>query len=224
MNAPEWATNICNSFPKTVGGKPRYRVIWAPDRLETMRWQDPTGGIVVKQMCAYPAIGNKWIIETLVPWEKFGAWDFDHFGPKPQAEGEWCHSFTIMKLPSGEFSFFDHTKNEVGAFLSLDDFGAELLRLTLICIEKGRAISAWQMKNHREEMLKREDDEQHARFEDVYNDAAGIGLVGGPLGENAISGIPGKRTSADIILTDIDSLSPELRKKYRCPPGGIKQV
>lgn len=206
MQTPDWVKTICDSFGK-IGRTPKYRVLWAPDR------QEFCFGL---RLQAYPHIGPRWILEVLVPWERFGKWDYEAFGPKPE-DGEYCHSYTIEYI-EGEGSQ-RHT-----AFMSLEDYGVETLRLLITCVERGKLISAWQMKNHREDMLKRQAEEEHKRFSDEWDEIQNVGLVGGPLGENAVSGIPGKKGSADVKIVRLEDLSPELQKKLRCRPGSVRQI
>lgn len=208
MQTPNWAKQIADSFgsagtpPDTL---PKYRVIWAPDRLELCY------GRTVR---AYPHIGERWILEVLIPWERFGPWREDAFGPKPR-HGEYCHSHTIQ---------FSEDGGKTSKFMSLDDFGADTLRLLITCVERGKMIQGWQMRNHRDQMLEAEEKENHRIFSDLWDDSTGIGLVGGPLGENAVSGIPSKKTSADQAIVTLDQLSPEEQKKYRCRPGSVRQI
>lgn len=203
---PEWVEQICANFG-SIGDSPKYRVIWAPDREEFCF------GLRLK---AYPHVGERWILEVLIPWEKFGQWNYDAFGPKP-LHGEYSHSQTIEFI-EGE------GKNKKTAFMSLEDYGAETLRLLITCVDKGKLISYWQIKNHREQMLAEQQKNESQQFSDEWDEVQGIGLVGGPLGENAVSGIPGKKTSADQRVIMLEDLSPELQRRLRCKPGSVRQI
>jgi len=205
MQAPEWAQLICSSFPKSRSGLDRYRLTWAPDRVELCYG---------KQRKAYPHVGEYWILEVLVPWEKFGPWNEIAFGPKP-LDGEFCHSHTIR---------WSEDEGKTWKFMSLEDFGAESLKLLIQCVEAGRVIQAWQMRNHRDAMLEAEEKEDRRIFSDVYDDAAGVGLIGGPLGENMTNLNPGKKRSDDTRIITLDELAPAEQAKYRCRPGSVKQI
>jgi hypothetical protein len=216
MKTPDWATQICDSFGKVGGpqGPSKYRVIWAPDVTEQ---------IYGETMKSYGHVGDRWIIEVLLPWEKFGYWDYKAFGPKP-AHGVYWHSQTIEQTWEGEVTTFNFDRKLKSRYMSLEDFGAESLRLVLTAIEKSKTISAWQMVNHRKALAEKEDAEFHNKFSDVYDDAAGIGLVGGPNGENAISGIPSKKGSSDHRIILLEDLPLEEQRRLRCAPGGMKQI
>lgn len=205
MNAPEWANQICTSFPKSKSGLTRYRLTWAPDRLEMCYG---------KQVRAYPHIGEFWILEVLVPWEKFGPWHEAAFGPKPQ-DGEFCHSHTIR---------WSNDNGKTWEFMSLEDFGAESLRLLIQCVEAGKMIQAWQMRNRRDEMVAEEEKEEHRIYSDVYDEHSGVGLIGGPLGENMTNLNPAKKRSDDTRIVLLEDLPASEQAKYRCKPGSVKQI
>lgn len=206
MKTPAWAKQICDRFG-TIGKTPKYRVIWAPDRLEQC---------FGKTIRAYPQIGDRWILEALIPWEKFGPWNYEAFGPKP-ADGEYVHSHTMQYI-EGE------GKQRHTAFISLEDYGTETLRLLVTCVDRGKMISPYQMRLHREAMLEKQAADEHKKFSDEWDEIQNVGLVGGPLGENAVSGIPSKKTSADIKIVRLEDLDPEMQRKLRCRPGSVKQV
>jgi hypothetical protein len=164
---PEWVERLCADFGITESGLPKYRVMWNPDRRRPMNIINPeTGNFVVRNPLRYPAVGERWILETLLPWELYGTWNEAAFGPKP-ADGEYCLSH-IIQLHL--MNMMQHPANERTEYLSLDDFGQDSLRLLLTCIEKSRALSAWQLRNFDEEMIQREEREFHDQFENVYED------------------------------------------------------
>lgn len=203
---PGWAKQLCARFGN-VGATPKYRLIWAPDREEFCF------GMKLK---AYLHLGDRWVLETLKPWAEFGEWNAEAFGPKPP-DGEYCHSHTIQYVEGrGKLA---HT-----VYMSLEDFGMHTLELLLRCIDLGKLISPETMRAHRERMLAAEAEAEHQRFSDEWDDIQNIGLVGGPLGENAVSGIPGKPGSADIKIVTLDDFAPEAQKAMRCKPGSVKQV
>lgn len=165
--APEWCERVCADFPVMESGAPKYRVFWAPDRRRVMNIINPdTGQIVHREYRKYPGVGERWIIETLIPWEIFGRWNERAFGPKPP-DGEYCLShiiqFELVKM-------MQEPANEKTIFMSLDDFGSDNLRLILHCIEKSRALQAWQIRNYDQALLDLEEKEFHAKFENVYDD------------------------------------------------------
>lgn len=206
MKPPDWAVTIANSFG-TIGNTPKFRLLWAPDREEFC---------FGKRLPAYPHIGDRWILEALIPWDRFGEWNFEAFGAKPD-NGEYCHSHTIEFI-EGEGSA------RKTAFMSLEDYGAETLRLLITCVDRGKLIQPWQMKNHRMGLLEAQAKLESQQFSDSWDQAQGIGLVGGPLGENSVSGIPSKKTSADQKVVMLEELSPELQKRLRCKPGSVRQI
>lgn len=167
---PEWVERVCADLGITESGLPRYRVIWNPDRTRLMHILNPeTGQYVTRLIHKYPRLGERWILETLLPWEIYGTWHEGAFGPKP-ADGEYCHTHTfqadlvgMLKTPS-----LENTE-----FLSLDDFGQDNLRLLIACIEKGKAIQAWQLRNYDQAMIEREEKGFHDQFEQVYDDNMG---------------------------------------------------
>ena len=167
---PEWVERVCADFGITESGLPRYRVIWNPDRRRPMNILNPeTGQFVQRNQMKYPRLGERWILEVLLPMERYGTWNEQAFGPKP-ADGEYCHTHTFqlnmtqaMQMPAYEDT----------DYMSLDDFGADNLRLLLHCIEKGKALQAWQIRNYDLEMIAREEKEFHEQFENVYDDNMG---------------------------------------------------
>lgn len=197
---PEWVERICAEFGTSESGKPTYRVIWAPDRIDYC---------YDRPMKPYGHIGNRWIIEVLVPWEKFGPWNEQAFGPKP-LDGEYCHSQTIQQTWEGDVSTFDMRPGIPHRYMSLDDFGGDALRLTLACIDRGKAIQWWQMKNHREMMIEKEDKGFHEQFENVYDDNAG-----------AVADIR-KLSKQAKLATSLDELPQPIKEKVR--RRGPKQI
>jgi hypothetical protein len=180
-------------------------VIWAPGVTEQCF------GKTVK---SYPHLGDRWILEEVVPWSLYGEWREEAFGPKPNSDGPYCHAHTIQfGIPGKETQY-----------MSLEDFGAESLRLLIKCAVETKLVPHWLKKNHRLEIMEREEKDTVQVVDDAFDDASGIGLVGGPLGENAISGIPGKKTSADQKIILLEDLPPHLQAKLRCKPGSIKQI
>lgn len=167
---PEWVERVCADFGVMESGAPRYRVIWNPDRRRLMNIINPeTGQFVQKDVMKYPRIGERWILETLLPWELYGFWNEAAFGPKP-ADGEYCHTHTFqLKLDD----MMNRPANENTEYLSLDDFGQDNLRLLIACIEKGKAVQAWQVRNYDQEMIEREEKSFHEQFENVYDDNMG---------------------------------------------------
>lgn len=167
---PEWVERVCADFGVMESGAAKYRVSWNPDRRRPMKILNPdTMSIVERCPMKYPRVGERWILEVLVPWEIFGKWHEEAFGPKP-ADGEYClsHIFQLdltqmMQLPS-----FAETE-----YISLDDFGSDNLRLMLHCIEKSKALCAWQLHNFDQEMMEREEKGFQAQFDNVYDDNMG---------------------------------------------------
>jgi hypothetical protein len=167
---PEWVERVCADFGVTESGLPIFRVIWNPDRRRLIKIINPeTMQIVEKNVMKYPRIGERWILEELLPWQIYGTWNEAAFGPKP-ADGEYCHTHTFqVKLAA-----MMHTPaNENTEFLSLDDFGNDNLRLLITCIVRGKALRAWQLRNYEKELAEREDQSFHEQFENVYDDNMG---------------------------------------------------
>lgn len=208
MQTPDWAEKIADSFGK-IGETPKFRVIFSDER------KNFCFGVLRK---SYPHIHARWVIERLIPWQEFGKWDYEAFGPKPQ-DGEYVHVFTIQ-MANGQVG----AKGTKTDYISLEDFGADTLRMTMKVIELGRALPWWTEKKARLQMLEEEEEQWRKRFSDWFDNETGIGLVGGPLGENAISGIPGKKKSDDVVITNVNDLPPRLREKLRCKPGQFKQM
>lgn len=168
--APEWVERVCADFGVTESGAPKYRVMWNPDRRRPMNILNPeTGQFVQKNLMKYPRVGERWILEVLVPWETFGRWNEQAFGPKP-ADGEYCLSH-IFQLELGQM--MHEPGNEKTHYLSLEDLGPDNLRLLLNCCEKSKALHAWQLRDYDREMIEREDKEFHEQFETVYDDNMG---------------------------------------------------
>lgn len=167
---PEWVERVCADFGRTESGALIYRVMWNPDRRRVMRIINPeTNSIVDKNLMKYPRVGERWILETLMPWKKFGTWHEAAFGPKPP-DGEYVLSH-VLQLDL--VHMMNAPADERTQYLSLDDFGADNLRLILHCIEKSRALQAWQLRNYDQEMLEREEQDFHDQFENVYDDNMG---------------------------------------------------
>lgn len=168
--APEWVERVCADFGLTESGLLRFRVIWNPDRRRLMNIINPeTMQYVQKNVMKYPRIGERWILEELLPWEKYGGWNEQAFGPKP-ADGEYCHTHTFQQRLADMVNSPADDRTE---FLSLDDFGQDNLRLLLHCIDRGKALRAWQVRNYELELAEREDQGFHEQFENVYDDNMG---------------------------------------------------
>jgi hypothetical protein len=166
---PEWAVRVCADFGVSDSGLPLYRVVWNPDRTRVMNCMDlDTLGRRQRTIHKYPRLGYRWIVETLLPWEKYGPWHEEFFGPKPQ-DGEYCHTHTIqwnLKLMMEAPALGD----DGTAYMSLDDFGADNLRLLLTVIEKNKAIQAWQLRNYDQELIELEEKAFREQFDNVYDD------------------------------------------------------
>lgn len=163
---PEWVERVCADFGITESGLPRYRVIWNPDRRRPMNILNPeTGQFVTMNGHKYPRLGERWILEVLLPWEIYGSWNEQAFGPKP-ADGEYCHTHTFQDDLVGMMQMPARERTE---YMSLDDFGSDNLRMLLTCIEKGKAIAAWQLRKYDDEQIEREETDFHAQFENVYD-------------------------------------------------------
>lgn len=167
---PEWVERVCADFGVTESGLPKYRLIWNPDRRRPMNIINPeTNQFVQRAPLRYPRIGERWILETLIPWEQYGLWNEAAFGPKP-ADGEYCLSHTIQLYLS---QMLNDPANDETEYLSLDDFGQDNLRLLLSCCERVKAVQAWQLRNYDLELIEREEKDFHDKFENVYDDNMG---------------------------------------------------
>ncbi len=164
---PEWAERVCADFGHSESGLPYFRVMWNPDRLRVMNCMDPdTLGRIHRTIHKYPNIGYRWIVEVLLPWEKYGLWHEEFFGAKPP-DGEYMHTHTIqMDLGKMTSSPGDDTSE----YMSLDDFGSDNLRLLLTVIERNKAIQAWQIRKYDDELIELEEKEFKAQFDNVYED------------------------------------------------------
>ena len=155
------------------------------------------------QLCQrYDDFDPRWILEIFVPHSLFGEWDEESMGPKP---------------PHGEY-YISQILQVEGEYISLEDYGPDTLALLIMVVERGKDLSLWEKKAWRDAQLAKRHKEWQQKFSDIYDEATG------PFGENAVAGNPGKRRSDDVILGDIDSLSPELRKRLATRAGQIKQV
>lgn len=201
---PEWVERVCADFGITESGLPKYRILWAPDRRRPMNIINPeTGQFVQRNPRRYPRIGERWILETLVPWENYGIWNEAAFGPKPP-DGEYCLSHTIQLLLS---QMLNDPANDETEFLSLDDFGQDNLRLLLHCCERVKAVQAWQLRNYDLEAMEREDRDFHDKFDAVYDDNMGELRKLEKLSDDS-----GIRTSLDPLPRAIEA---ERRRKGR---------
>jgi hypothetical protein len=195
---------VCADFGITESGLPKYRVMWNPDRRRAMNIINPdTGQFVQKNLLKYPRVGERWILEVMLPWEKFGTWNEAAFGPKPP-DGEYCLSHTFQAHLT---DMMNYPANDRTEYLSLDDFGQDNLRLLLHCIEKSKALMAWQLRNYDEEMLAREEADFHNQFENVYDDNMGELRKLEKLSDDT-----GIRTSLDPLPRAIEA---ERRRKGR---------
>lgn len=164
---PEWAERICADFGLTESGQPKYRVVWNPDRIRVMNCMDlDTLGRKQRTIHKYPRLGARWIVEALLPWELYGQWHEEFFGPKPR-DGEYCHTHTIQWNLAQMLNEPAENQTE---YMSLDDFGADSLRLLLTTIEKNKALQAWQLRQYDQELIAREEREFKEQFDNVYED------------------------------------------------------
>lgn len=167
---PEWVTTLCADFGHSESGLPCYRVVWNPDRTRVMNCMDlSTNGRIHRTIRKYPRLGYRWIVEVLLPWEKYGAWHEEFFGPKPQ-DGEYCHTHTIQWNLT---NMMHAPAQEETDYMSLEDFGSDSLRILLTTIEKNKAIQAWQLRKHDEELIAAEEKDWQAKFDNVYDDNMG---------------------------------------------------
>lgn len=193
-NPPKWADKVCAEFGSdAIYSKPRYRVIWGPDR-EEIRY-----GVLCKR---YDDVDPRWILEVFVPHEKYGLWDEESMGPKPSG-GEYFLSQVIQVN---------------GEYVPLANYGRDVLRLLILCVEKGKVLSEWEKKSFRDLQTAKRKEAEHKKFSDIYDDAMG------PFGESAIAGIPGKRRSDDMQVVDMSQLSPDLQKRLATRAGEIRQL
>jgi hypothetical protein len=201
---PEWVERTCADFGVTESGLPKYRVTWNPDRRRPMNIINPeTGQFVQKQILIYPGVGERWVLEQLMPWEIFGRWNEAAFGPKP-ADGEYMLSHIFQ---SDMVHALQCPADENTDYMSLDDFGQDNLRLILHCCEHSKALQAWQLRNYDQEATDREEKGFHEQFENVYDDNAGELRVLEQLSEKT-----GIRTSLDPLPKAIEA---ERRRKGR---------
>lgn len=210
---PEWVERVCADFGVTESGAPRFRVMWNPDRRRKMNILNPeTNSFVVREVLKYPRVGERWILEELMPWERFGQWHEEAFGPKPP-DGEYCLSH-VLQLHL--MQMMQEPANEQTIYLSPDDFGADNLRLLLHACEKVKALQAWQLRNFELEMIDREEKEFQDQFDNVYDDAMGELRKLETLSDNT------------KILTSLDplprSIEAERRRKARQRGMGIIQT
>lgn len=193
---PEWVERVCADFGVTESGLPRYRVIWNPDRRKPMNILNPeTGQFVQKNLMKYPRLGERWILEVLLPFELYGSWNEAAFGPKP-ADGEYCHTHTFQFNMADMMNFPAFEKT---LYASLDDFGQDNLRLLLHCIEKGKAVQAWQLRNYDQQMIEAEERGFREQFDNVYDDNMGDLVALEKLSEKT-----GIRTSLDPLPAPIE--------------------
>lgn len=191
---PKWVDEVCSSFGSDpVYNKPRYRVIWGPDR-EEIRY-----GILCKR---YDDVDPRWILEVFVPHDKFGYWDEESMGPKPSGGEYWLSQIIQIE----------------GEYIGMTNYGRETLKLLITVVERGKALSEWEKKTWRDAQQAKQKQAQAQKFSDIYDD------VTGPFDDNAVSGIPGKRRSDDVIVGDLSQLSPELRARLATKPGEFKQL
>jgi hypothetical protein len=201
---PEWVERVCADFGVTESGLPRYRVIWNPDRTRLMHILNPeTNSFVTRLIHKYPRLGERWILETLLPWELYGTWHEGAFGPKP-ADGEYCHTHTFQ---ANMVQALQSPAYEDTEYMSLDDFGQDNLRLLITCIEKGKAVAAWQLRNYDNEMIEREERAFSEKFDNVYDDN-----MGELVKLEQLSEATGIRTSLDPLPRAIEA---ERRRKGR---------
>jgi hypothetical protein len=148
MKTPKWADAVCGRFGKTLEGKPRYRVIWGPDRDE-IRY-----GIQCKR---YDDVDPRWILEIFVPHEIYGAWDEESMGPKPSG---------------GEY-YLSHILQIDGEYISIEEYGPDTLSLLILCVERGKALSEWEKKSFRDAQEAKKKAAWVKKFSDIYDDAMG---------------------------------------------------
>lgn len=192
--SPKWVDEVCASF----GVDP----IYGQQRYRVVWGPDREEwrfGVLCKR---YDDVDARWILEVFVPHEKFGIWDEESMGPKPSG-GEYFLSWIVQMD---------------GEYVHMTDLGRENLKLVILCIERGKMLSEWEKKSWRDQQTAKKQAAWSQKFSDIYDDAMG------PYGENAIAGIPGKKRSDDVILGDMNQLSPELRKRLAKRAGEFTQI
>lgn len=191
---PAWAEKICASF----GVDPIYNKV-----RYRLVWGPDREEIRYGKLCKrYDDVDPRWILEVFVPHDKFGAWDEEAMGPKPSGGEYWLSWIVQME----------------GEYVSLGDLGRDMLQKVILCVERGKMLSEWEKKAWRDAQQAKREKAWKQKFSDIYDEATG------PFDENAVSSIPGKKRSDDVILPDINSLSPELRRRMATTAGHIKQL
>lgn len=146
---PKWVDKICASFgTDPIYNKPRYRVIWGPDR-EEVRY-----GQICKR---YDDVDPRWILEVFVPHEKFGTWDEEAMGPRPSGGEYWLSQ--IIQID--------------GEYLSMADYGRETLKLLITVVERGKALSEWEKKSFRAGQEEKRKKAWRQKFSDLYDELNG---------------------------------------------------
>lgn len=191
---PKWAEDVCASF----GKDPTYE-----KQKYRVVWGPDREEIRYGKLCKrYDDVEPRWILEVFVPHSVFGNWDEESMGPKPSGGEYWL----------------SHLIQIDGQYVALGDYGRETLKLLITCVERGKDLSAWKKESWRQEQMEKRKQAESQKFSDIYDEATG------PFDENAVSGIPGKKTSADMKLLDPSMLSPELRKRLAHTAGQITQL
>lgn len=201
MNTEEMQNALVRAGGTNPFGQPNFRLIWSEDRLEIAYGQ---------QKKRYGESRNRWMLEKWCPPEMYGSqeeWertkDLDSgeypLGPFPR-RGDYEHSYT----------FEDETQRPVTPTIGL---------VELVCrvIEAGKMhTKSMRWKAIKDAQEKRKRDEK-AYFDSLWEDAQG------PFGGNAVSGLPGKRTPADVRL---DMTTKDLKKLNKKIPlkSGFKQI
>ena len=156
-------------------------------------------GVLCKR---YDDVDPRWILEVFVPHEKFGAWDEQSMGPKPAGGEYWLSQ--IIQID--------------GEYIPMSNYGRETLKLLITVVERGKALSEWEKKAWREAQEAKRKKAWKQKFDDIYADAIG------PFDDQAVAGIPGKKLSSDMVITDMQQLSPELRARLATKAGEFKQL
>jgi hypothetical protein len=146
---PKWVEKVCAQFGKDpMYSKPKYRVIWGPDREE---WRY---GVLCQR---YDDVDPRWILEIFVPHDKFGAWDEESMGPKPSGGEYWLSWIVQME----------------GLYISMAELGRQFLYEVILCVDQGKLVSEWEKKSFRDAQLAKRKKAAAQKFSDVYDDATG---------------------------------------------------
>lgn len=195
---PPYIESLAAQFGKSTSGMPLFKFSWAEDLIETA-WGE------VQQR--FPEHKGFWLLMKFVPWEDYGPWNYEAFGPKPEGGGEYEVSQVIMLE---------------GQPVELWELPQDILAKWMYCARKEMLPHKSEILNGIRDRAKARSEAWKKRFSDIWDDANSVPV-------DKLISIPGiqpghliQDRTADVKLFTEKDVPEHLRKQVFKP--GLRQL